>query len=371
MKILIINETCGVGSHGKICVDIAKKYEAEGHIVKIAFGRFFSSKKKYRNLAIKIGNVFSVFLHVFITRLFDKHGLGSKYSTKRFIKWANIFDPDVLWLHNIHGYYINYKLLFNWIKSRPSMKVKWTLHDCWAFTGHCSHFTYEKCDKWVTGCHNPCPCKKEYPSSLLICNAKKNFYAKKQSFMGVVNMELITPSKWLKELVEKSFLGSYPINVVKNKIDIDVFKPIENNFKSEYKLNDKFMILAAANVWTKKKGLLDIIELANKLDNKKYAVVIIGKIKKRVKASGKNILVLKRTNSKENMAKLFSAADVFVNPTYEDNYPTVNLESEACGTPVITYDTGGCKETISSSSFAVETGNIDKIIEIIKGLSKK
>ena len=147
MKILMINVVCGIRSTGRICTDLAAEMEAQGHEVKIAYGRE-TVPEKYQKYAVRIGTDWDVKLHGLKSRLLDAHGLGSKKATKHFLDWAEEYKPDLLWLHNIHGYYINYELLFAWIKRRPDMEVKWTLHDCWAFTGHCSHFSFVKCYRW-------------------------------------------------------------------------------------------------------------------------------------------------------------------------------------------------------------------------------
>ena len=366
MKILIINETCGIGSHGKICGELAEKFDKEGHIVKIAYGRSFYVPIQYKKYAVKIGNKFNVYCHGILSRLFDKHGLGSKHATKRFLKWADKFSPDLLWLHNIHGYYINYELLFGWIKSHPNIKVKWTLHDCWPFTGHCSHFMFEKCTKWEKGCDNNCPAKKEYPKALFKSNAKNNFARKKVAFLGVSNLEILTPSDWLKHIVENSFLNCYQITTVHNKIDLASFKKQKTDFKEKYGINNKCLILGVSNVWNQKKGLEDFYKIANLLDIDKYSIAMVGLSKKQAKKAPSNVICIPKIYSKNDLAKVYSSADFFLNLTYEDNYPTVNLEAEACGATVITYDTGGCKETISNNSFLVKTGDLMSVISIIQ-----
>lgn len=400
MKVLLINETCGRGSHGKICCRQAEEYLRQGHICRIAYGRE-DVPLEYKDIAIKIGGKLSIYTHVLLTRLFDAHGLGSYFATKSFIRWADTFDPDVVWLHNIHGYYLNYKLLFAWIKTRPQMKVKWTLHDEWALTGHCGCFGMVKCEKWKTHCKQ-CIQKKEYPKSIFFDACYTNFLRKKKAFTGVAQMQLITPSQWLADLTRESILKEYPVSVVYNTIDNSVFHPAESDFRDKNDLNDKKVLLCVANVWQDCKGLKDILLLQQMLDNH-YAIVVVGvteaqkesfssfkgrnaylngsEIPKRTnpyreivrKKSGvaipaniqdlytaitglqycskpektARILFVSKTKNVQELASLYSMADVFVNPTREDNYPTVNLEAQACGTFVITYDTGGCKETLA------------------------
>lgn len=343
MKILMINVVCGIRSTGRICTDLAESLTKKGHKVKIAYGRE-SVPQQYKMYAVRIGSDFDCKWHGIITRAFDRHGFASKTATKRFLEWADKYDPDVLHLHNLHGYYINVELLFDWIKSRPNMKVIWTLHDCWAFTGHCTHFTYVKCSKWKSKCKN-CPQKREYPASYFIDSSENNFLRKKAAFTGVKNMTIITPSKWLSGLVKQSFLKEYPVQVIHNGIDTDIFKPTPSNFREKYHLENKKTILGVASTWDRRKGFDDFIKLARMLDDS-FRIVLVGLSAKQMKIIPKNIIGIMRTNNIKELAAIYTAADVFLNLTYEDNYPTVNLEAQACGTPCVTYNTGGSVESV-------------------------
>ncbi len=363
MRVLLINSVCGIRSTGRICTDIAEKLAAEGNEVKIAYGRE-TVPEKYQKYAVKIGNNFDQKLHGLRTRILDEHGFGSKNATKKFLKWADKFSPDLLWLHNIHGYYINVEMLFDWIKSRPNMQVKWTLHDCWAFTGHCSHFTIVKCEQWRSCC-SYCVQKNSYPASLFKSNCKDNFRRKKKAFIGVNNMTLITPSKWLSNLVKESFLKEYSVEINYNTIDKSIFKPTPSDFRERYNLQGKKIILGVASTWDERKGLNDFIKLSQMLDDS-YAIILVGLNKKQISALPKSIIGIERTNSTNELAEIYTAADIFFNPTYEDNYPTVNLEAEACGTRVITYNTGGAPETIKlDDSAVINVGALDEFVKIM------
>ncbi len=375
-KLLLINSVCGIGSTGRICFDIAKQFATDGYDVRIAYGRDGKIGEGSEKYAVRIGNDLDVKLHALYTRITDKHGLGSKRATRKFLKWAEEYDPDIVWLHNIHGYYINYELLFDWIKTRqkkqsesgkPVMEVKWTLHDCWAFTGHCSHFIYVGCDKWKNGCKN-CPQKREYPSSSLMDNSEDNYDRKRRAFKGVKNLTIITPSHWLEELVKESFLGEYHTEVRYNTVDKTVFKPTPSDFREKHGIkNDQKMILGVSSVWNDRKGLLDFVTLFNILfetGTDKYKIVLVGLTKTQIKEMPEGMICIPKTSNRGELAEIYTAADVFVNLTYEDTFPTVNLEAESCGTRVITYDTGGCRETIrTSDSQTVPTGLIDEVME--------
>lgn len=362
MRLLLINSVCGIGSTGKICAGIAEEYEARGYEVKIAYGRDGYVPEKYSKYAVRIGNDLDVKLHALGTRITDRHGLFSTSATKSFLKWADEFNPDELWLHNIHGYYINYKLLFAWIKSRPQMQVKWTLHDCWAFTGHCSYFTYAKCEKWTAKCMN-CPQTREYPESVFFDASKQNYEKKRESFCGVKNMTVVVPSQWMGELVKRSFLREYPINVIHNTIDTSLFKPTKSEFAVRKGLENKKIILGVANIWDRRKGLRDFLILRNLL-SEKYSIILIGLSDKQIKNLPSGIIGISRTNNQTELVQIYSAADVFLNLTHEDNYPTVNLEAQACGTPCITYRVGGSPESVLAENVVDEddyAGLIDRI----------
>ena len=364
MKYLFVNSVCGIGSTGRICADIAKKLEADGHEVKIAYGRTSTVPEQYGKYAVRIGSGIDVKVAGIQSRLFDNHGLASKRATKKFLQWADEYDPDLVWLHNLHGYYINYELLFQWIKSRPKMEVKWTLHDCWAFTGHCSYFTIVKCEQWKNHC-SYCPQTRRYPACYGKGDASQNLDRKREAFTGVKNLTLITPSQWLADLVKQSFLKEYPIEVRYNTIDRKIFKPTPSDFRERYGLVGKKIVLGVASIWDERKGLRDFYKLAQMLDDR-YAIVLVGLSEKQMKKLPKNILGIKRTNSPRELATIYTAADVFFNPTYEDNYPTVNLEAEACRTRVVTYDTGGCRETIHSpESVVIPVGAYQKLQDLI------
>lgn len=362
MRVLIINSVCGIRSTGRICTDLAAEFERQGHDVKIAYGRF-DVPEQYRKYAVRIGTEFGVKINALKARVFDNEGLNAVRATKRFLKCANEYNPDLLWIHNIHGYYLNYELLFAWIKTRPQMKVKWTLHDCWTITGHCTHFSLCGCDKWEVGCYD-CEQKREYPGSLLLDQSRTNYKQKMDSFTGVKELEIITPSQWLANLVHQSYLKSYPVTVVHNTIDTTVFKPTPSDFRHSYGLEDKKIILGVASSWSERKGLNDFIKLRDMLDEE-YAIVLVGLNKQQVSKMPSGIIGIERTNSREQLAEIYTAADMFVNPTYEDNYPTVNLEAEACGTRVVTYATGGCAETIVRQDSVVIKADVQSLFATI------
>lgn len=363
MKILFINSVCGIGSTGRICTDLAQEYEAKGWEVKIAYGRNAFVPEKYQKYAVRIGTDFDVKMHVVKARLLDGSGFGSKKATEKFIDWVRDYNPDVIHLHNIHGYYINIEVLLNYLRT-CGKKIIWTLHDCWAFTGHTAYCDVVGCERWITGCHD-CPCLKQYPASF-IDRSKENWKKKKLIMDCIPNLTVVTPSEWLAGLVRKSFLAQYPVMVIHNGIDTSQFYPMESDFKVQYGIENKKMLLGVATSWDDMKGYSDFLRLADTLDEE-YAVVLVGLTKKQIKRLPKNIIGVERTNTVKELAQIYSAADLFLNLSYCENYPTVNLEAIACGTPVITYMTGGSPETLlGSCGMTVPKGDISKIVEMLR-----
>ena len=364
-KLIQINTVCN-GSTGKIMGDIAKEHINNGGISICFYGR----RKGYNDIPCeRFGNFFSFWYHVFITTIFDRQGHGSYFYTKKMIKRLNEEKPDIIHLHNIHGYYLNYPLLFKYLKYEYSGKIYWTLHDCWPFTGHCPHFTLSKCSKWQSQCFL-CPNKKQYPVSLFKDNSYKNYLEKKQLFTNIKNLTIITPSEWLNKLVKKSFLKEYECITINNKINLNVFKPtIDDSVIKKYNiLKNKIILLGVASVWNDKKGYSDFIKLSKMLTDN-YLIVLVGLNKKQMKKIKKysNIIGIKRTENQYELACLYTKADFFINPTYEDNYPTVNLEAISCGTKVICYNTGGCDEQISDKDgFIIPVGDVNGILKILK-----
>lgn len=366
MKILMINVVCGIRSTGRICTDLATVLESQGHEVKIAYGRE-NVPKQYEKYAVKIGSNFDVKMHAVKARLFDGAGFGSKRATEKFIEWVKCFDPDVIHLHNIHGYYINVEILFRYLKLSRK-KVIWTLHDCWSFTGHTAYCDAIECKKWINGCHH-CSLRKAYPASL-IDNSYRNWLKKKKIFTGVSYMTIITPSEWLKDWVMNSFLKEYPVRVINNGIDTSQFESLESDFKKKNGIENKFMLLGVSTSWDDMKGYSDFIKIAKVLEDD-YVIVLVGLTKTQLETLPSNILGVERTSSVRALAEIYTAADLFLNLSYCENYPTVNIEAMACGTPVLTYKTGGSPEIVlENNGYVCTRGDISSIINKIREIRK-
>ena len=369
MRIIHINSTFNKGSTGRIVFDIHTLLKNQNISSKVFYGRF---QKNNSDINVHyIGGIITNFLHLLITRLFDLHGRGSLIYTFNLIKRIKKYKPDIIHLHNIHGYYLNYPIFFDFLKS-SNIKVVWTFHDAWPFTGHCAYFDFSNCNKWKTQCSS-CPELKSYPKSIGVDNSYNNYNLKKQKFTSLDNKQLtiVSPSKWLKEKVNLSFLSKFNSIVINNGINLSIFKPTDSNFRTKYNLIDSFLILGVANSWTRRKGLNFFVELS-KIIPDNFKIILIGLNSNQMKEIPSSIIGISSINNPNELAKIYTAVDVYVNPTLEDNFPTTNLESLACGTPVITFDTGGCGEVVNKSNgFVLKNKNTEDLFLSIKEISNK
>lgn len=364
MNVIQINTTLNTGSTGRITEEIGQALMAAGHTSYIAHGRPGGASQSH---TIKIGSSLDQKMHGLQTRIFDTHAFGSASATRKLLQEIERINPDIIHLHNLHGYFLHVGILFNYLKEKKK-SVVWTLHDCWAFTGHCCYFDFVKCDKWKSHCYS-CPLKNKYPESYFLDNSFKNFDTKKSCFTGVQNLTLVTPSRWLSRLLKDSFLNEYPVAVIHNGVDLALFKPDEDGqlaLREKLKVGNSPVILGSASVWDRRKGLKDFIALSEKIsaDDK---IVLLGLNKHQQKDLPGNIIAIERTESVAEMRHLYNLATVFINPTWVDNFPTTNIESLACGTPVITYNTGGSVEAIDShTGWIVEKGNINGLVNAVE-----
>lgn len=361
--LLQINVSVNSGSTGRIAEQLGEYALSKGWESYIAYGRkCYSSKSK----EIKIGNSLDLGYHVFKTRLSDRHGLGSVRATRIFLREIRKLNPDIIHLHNIHGYYINYQVLFEYLAENRSTVV-WTLHDCWPITGHCSYFSDINCLKWKVECHY-CPKKRKYPASIIIDRSRLNYRLKKHHFTSPGNMTIIAVSKWLGDLVKESYLGEYPLQIINNGIDLNVFYPLSDcgRIRSKLGIFDKHMLLGVASTWDSRKGLDDYVRLSRFLSDE-YVIVLIGLSKKQIKALPPNIIGLERTESIKELAELYSAADIVLNLSRLETFGMTTVEGFACGTPGIVYNCTASPELITNETgLIVESGNIGELVESIK-----
>lgn len=364
MRIASIN-TVPYGSTGRIMLQITDLARARGHEA-ITFSKT-RLKNPYRAGGhYYIGTRLSNAIHRYIGPLTGRDGGYSRTATRRLIRHLDKFKPDLIHLHNLHGWYLNYELLFAYIKKRD-IPVVWTLHDCWAFTGHCPHFLHSGCEKWKTECHH-CPQLAVYPESR-VESTGRSYREKREAFTGVKSMTLVTPSRWLADMVGESFLGGYPTRLINNGIDLAVFKPTPSDIRDRLGIGGRRLILGVSSDWGERKGLDVFATLASRLGDG-YAVLLVGVDEKTARTLPAGIITLPRTESAAELAAIYTAADLFVNPTREDNYPTVNMEALACGTPVITFAAGGSAEIIDEATgTSVPVDDIDALEREIRRIT--
>lgn len=362
-KVLLVNVSANSGSTGRIAEEIGQTAISRGYDSYFGYGRLGRESK---STLIKIGNDWDIRWHGLESLLWDNHGFGSRMATNKFISEIERIKPDVINLHNVHGYYLNVEILFEYL-AKTDIPVVWTLHDCWPFTGHCSYFDRYNCEKWKTGCHH-CPNSKGYPKSLFLDRSKANYARKKELFNKSKNITFVAVCQWMANNVKDSFLGRYPVETIYNGVDIETFRPRfkglngSNSMKAKLGINENVkVVLGVASTWDRRKGLDDFVKLRTMM-NDKYAIILVGLNDKQIAALPDGVIGIKRTESVDQLAELYSLADVFVNPTYVDNFPTTNIEALACGTPVVTYRTGGSPEAIDEfTGMAIGQGNVEQL----------
>lgn len=366
MKYLFINSLAGTGSTGRIAAEQCRELMAQGHECLIAYGRGKGGCDDIPTL--KIGSESDQKIHGALNRVLDCHGFGSRAATERFLEQVRRYDPDVIWLHNIHGYYLHIGVLFDYLRT-CGKKIYWTLHDCWSFTGHCAYFDFVGCDRWKTGCHD-CPQKGTYPASLVLDGSERNYEKKKALFTGIPNLTLITVSQWLADRVKQSFLKDYPVEIVYNTVDKSIFHPVKSEFRGKYGLENQFLILGVANVWDRRKGLEEFFALSQKLDAR-FRIVLIGLTQKQIRKLPREILGLPRTPTVRELVEAYAAADVYVTPSVEETFGMTVLEAKSCGTEVIVYQGTACEEVVRQVGGIAVPRGLDYIYRAIIALKEQ
>lgn len=338
MKVVQINTTCGIGSTGKICTGISRvmtENKIENYIL--------CSRSNGYPHGIPCSDIGYIKLQALKARILGNYGFNSGHATRKMIAQLEKIQPDIVHLHNIHGHDCDLEMLFSYFREKKT-KLIWTFHDCWAFTAYCPHFSMAGCDKWKSQC-NQCIQHHDYS---WVFDRSRELFARKRALFTDLDLTIVTPSKWLAELVKQSFLKDYPVQVIHNGIDLEVFQPISGDFRSKFGLESKKIVLGVSFGWDNRKGLDVFVELAKRLPGD-YRIVLMGTDVKTEKILPPNVISIHRTQNQRELAEIYTAADVFVNPTREENYPTVNMESLACGTPVLTFRTGGSPEIIDAT----------------------
>ena len=361
MRVLHIN-ICGNLSTGNIASDIIRVVNKNGGEGILAYAR---GTRDDDIETIQIGTKWDVYIHAFMSRITDRTGFYSKKATQRLVKQIEQINPDIIHLHNIHGYYIHIGVLFEYLKA-CGKPIVWTQHDCWAFTGHCPYFTAANCNRYQTGCYK-CPLKREYPASLLRDQSARNYREKKELFTNVPKLTLVAPSNWVKEVVGKSFLKDYDCRVICNGVDSRKFYRREGKFfRKKYHLEDKKLVLGVASAWSPRKGYDDFIQLSKLMDSN-IRLIMVGLKKEQIAKLPENVVGIERTASVDELAQIYSEADIYFNASVEETMGLTTMEAIMCGTPAIVYQATAVPECITEhNGCVVEPHDIQSVAELIR-----
>lgn len=372
-KLLQINPVLRTNtSTGRIMQEIGELAMRRGWESYVAYSYGRDGNKPCSSHRVPVGGKWSVLCHGVATRLFDRHGLASASATRQFVNKIQEIAPDVVHIHNIHGYFLHYKILFDYL-ANSGIPVVWTVHDCWLYTGHCYYYSYVGCNRWQDGCFD-CPQRRSFPASWLCDRSRQNFADKKRAFTSMPHerLTIVPVSEWMAGEMRSSFFRGYDFRVIHNGIDTSVFTCCDTaEVRAKYGLSGKHVLLGVASIWSEEKGLNDFMELSRRLRDDEV-LVLVGLKPREIKRLPTHVVGISRTDNVRQLAALYAAADVFVNLTYQDNYPTVNLEAIACGTPVVTYRTGGSVEAVTDATgFVVEQGDLDGVLEAARAIEKR
>ena len=365
-KLLQINPVVRINtSTGRIMREIGELAIASGWESYVAYSGARDGRPQHTSHLVPVGDKLDLAVHAVATRLFDAHGLASRRATRQLIRRIREIDPDIIHIHNIHGYFLNYPLLCKYLKE-SGKPVIWTVHDCWLYTGHCYYYSAAHCDKWRTGCGH-CPQKRAFPASLLFDRSARNWRDKQRAFGSLENLTIVPVSEWIRQEMASSFLADKHFRVFHNGIDLETFRPEAAEGAPR---REGTVILGVASLWHEEKGFEDLVKMAGMLRSDEHLVMIGRMSDEQRQRLPEGVEIIERTENIGKLAALYATATAFVNPTWQDNYPTVNLEAIACGTPVVTYRTGGSVESVTEGTgFVVEQGDVAGMLARVRELA--
>ncbi len=341
--ILQIDVALNVGSTGRIVHEIGDAILKEGWMSHAAFGRYSAPST---STAHKIGTNADHAAHLLLTRLFDLHGKGSLGATKRLRALLADLKPDVVHLHQVHGYYLHLRELMQLLEEYGK-PVLWTFHDAWQLTGHCCYFDRFDCQKWQTSCGS-CPMTRYYPQSWGIDNSASNHREKKSTIGALSNLTVVPVSYWLGDMVKQSYLSQKQMEVIQNGVDLEQFF-IEKADQATPADVDKTTYLGVAGVWADHKGLSDFVQMSELLRDDEQ-IVLIGLAEKQLNGLPANIKALPAQGSISALRHWYNRATVFLNPSKSESFGLVTAEALACGTPAVVYNTTACPELVDDKT---------------------
>lgn len=371
MRVLQINTFYLYGSTGRIMYDLKKVMETNGIQSYAAFGHGYNPTAEEQDTVYRIVSDCGLLISKFWTKTTGHHGFNNKSETKRLLKWIDEVKPDIIHMHNIHNHYLNIRILLEYIAEKHIPCVL-TMHDCWTFTGHCAYFDYSGCNKWKTGCEH-CPSLRDYPKTFAPIDPSSWNYKMKKKLFAPLNITFVSPSQWLCDLQRLSFLKDKLSVVINNGVDTEVFRPIKSNVREEYGIGNRKMILAVAGGLAPRKGREYLLKLPTLLHDDEVLVLVgLQKGQDALLPNTPKVIGINRTKTSDELVGLYSEADIFINPTLEDNFPTTNIEALACGTPIVAFSSGGSTEVITSSTgIAVEPRDMDGLLSAIREVLAK
>lgn len=366
--VLQINEALAVTSTGHIVEELGRAAEQAGWVCYAAHGARYHKPSALHH--ITLGTRWSEYLHGLLSLIANAHGLGSRIATQKLIKTIEAVRPDIIHLHNLHGYYLNYPMLMQYL-AQAQIPVVWTLHDCWTMTGHCAHFASCDCTQWETECHD-CPLYADYPRAFGAWHTRRNFSLKKELFTAIPNTHIVCVSNWLSSIAKKSLLSPLPIQTIYNGVDTQLFRPCDTtSLRESVHAQGKKVLLGVASIWNEHKGLYDYIRIAKRLDAQQYLLILIG-IDNKKHLFPDNVLCVARTETREELAEYYSMADALLCLSHQETFGLTLAEAMAAGTPCVAYDRTAMSEIVTQETGAlVPMGDDDQLLQAIENVCTK
>jgi len=355
MRILQINAVSTYGSTGRNVAEIEDYLNSRGDVCATA-----APIGRVRTNGYKIGTGFDRKVHSLLSRILGTQAYFSRGSTKKLLKYMERYKPDIVHLNNLHGNYINLRMLFEFLIDKDIPTVI-TLHDCWFYTGKCCHYTVDQCNRWETGCGN-CPRLHKDNPSWFFDRTPKMWKDKKRLISSVQRLAVVGVSDWITNEARGSFLASSTRTTrIYNWIDLEIFRPTDSDIlREKLGVRGKFIVLGVASGWSNAKGLNMFIELAESIPDN-MIIILVGNINSYIPLPS-NVIHIEETGSTNELVEYYSLADVLANLSMEETFGKVSAEALACGTPIITYGSTANPELVGDGcGYVIDNNDICNI----------